>query len=82
MSQNKIEDIKQKIENDPDFINSKKHQYSLKRFLREHSSGTTDNIISYFLCIQPSDVKVLYDSAVKKIRQKMNIDVDSGDDDL
>ncbi len=74
--------MKEKIENDPDFINSKKHQYSLKRFLREHPGGTTDNIIAYFLCVQPDEVRALYSSSIKKIRQKLNIDVDSGNDNV
>ena len=76
MEPNSKEEIKAKIETDPDFINSKKHRYSMQRFLDQSPGGTTDNIIAYFLCLQPHDVKDLYDSAVKKIRQKLKVKVD------
>jgi hypothetical protein len=75
-SNNKSEEVKLKIANDYDFINSKKHRYSLQRFLKQSPDGTTDNIIAYFLCIQPNDVRTLYGSAVEKIRQKLKIKVD------
>jgi hypothetical protein len=70
---NKAEEIKNKIETEPNFINSKKHQYSLSGFLEQHPNGTTDNIIAYFLCITPEDVKNIYYNAVEKIRQKMKV---------
>lgn len=72
---NKSEEIKDKIKNDYDFINSKKHKYSLKKFLKKNPQGTTDNIIAYFLCITPDEVKAMYESSIKKIRQRLNIKV-------
>jgi hypothetical protein len=72
---NKSEEIRDKIKNDPDFINSKKHAYSLKKFLKQNPNGTTENIIAYFLCITPEDVKATFQESIKKIRQKLNIEV-------
>lgn len=71
----KNDNIKERIETEEDFINSKKHGYSLRHFLDASPGGTTDNIIAYFLKIKPDDVKSLYESAVKKIRQKLKVDV-------
>lgn len=68
-----IDELKAKIATDPDFINSKKHKYSLKKFLDQSPSGTTDNIIALFLCITPDEARSLYQNAVEKIRQKMKI---------
>jgi c-di-GMP-related signal transduction protein len=76
MSVIKPENIKERIETEEDFINSKKHGYSLQHFLDASPSGTTDNIIAYFLKIKVSDVKDLYESAIRKIRQKLKIEVD------
>lgn len=76
MENNKnIEELRVKISTEFDFINSKKHKYSLKQFLKNNPDGTTDNIIALFLCVTPNQVRELYDSAVKKIRQKLNINV-------
>ena len=72
---NKSEEVKDKIKNDPDFINSKKHGHSLKKFLKQNPNGTTENIIAYFLCITPENVKTIYEDSIKKIRQKLNIEV-------
>jgi hypothetical protein len=92
-SKEKSSEILDKIQNDPDFINSKKHRFSLQKFIDQNSDqrklrsgktqpipgtfkGTTDNIIAYFLCMSPDDVKKIYEDAVKKIRQKMNLDLE------
>lgn len=68
-----VVDLKEKISSEPDFINSKKHRYSLQKFLKQNPEGTTDHIIAIFLCITPDGVRALYASAVEKIRQKMKV---------
>lgn len=67
------EELKGLIQTEPDFINSKKHKYSLKKFLNQNPDGTTDHIIAIFLCITPEEVRLFYSRAVEKIRQKMKV---------
>ena len=67
------EELRELVKLDPDFINSKKHKYSLQKFLKQNQSGTTDHIIAIFLCITPEEVRAIYDRAVEKIRQKMKV---------
>ena len=69
----KLDEVRQKIKSEYDYINSKKHKYSLSKFLEQNPNGTTDNIIAYFLCITTDEVKNIYGSAVEKIRQKLKI---------
>ncbi len=68
--------IRKKVNTDPDYVNSKKYQYSLKKFLNRHPDGVTDNIISYLLCVTTDEVKGIYNRAVKKLRQAMKVDVE------
>jgi len=67
--------LKQYLEEQPDFINSKKHHYSLKRYLK-HNPVSSDNTISLLLCLKPQDVKDLYDSAVRKLRKSMKMEIE------
>lgn len=67
------EELKGLVQTEPDFINSKKHKYSLKKFLDQNPGGTTDHIIAIFLCMSPEEVRLNYSKAVEKIRQKMKV---------
>ena len=75
MDNSKMKDTKYKIYNEPDFINSKKHKHSLKKFLNQHPNVTTDNIIAYFICSTPLEVQQIQEGIVKKLRQSMKVDL-------
>lgn len=68
------EEVKQKILDDSDFINSKKYGYSLKKYLK-NNPVSPDNIVAHLLCISTAEVQEIYDDAVAKIRQFMEIDL-------
>lgn len=71
----KLKELREKIESDLDYINSRKHKFSLKEYRKKHSAPAPDNVIAYFLCTTPEQVQQIYASAVKKIRQSMKIDL-------
>lgn len=79
MKQNeeKLVVLREKVLEEPDFINSRKHKYSLKEYRRKNQDKgpATDNVIAYFLCIDPKEVQKIYESAAQKIRQHFKIEV-------
>lgn len=80
------EEIKYMIENDFNFINSKKYKYNFKDFLENenikkmlenHPNGIQDQIIARLLNIKTEEVKVLYEGAIKKLRKTWGISEDN-----
>ena len=65
------QNIKNKIEEDPDFILLKRFDYSLKRFLEKHQNGTTDKIISQALGITPEELKTKYTEILSKLKNSL-----------
>jgi len=75
--QDKKNTIKAAASDEFDFINSKKHKNSLKRFIQNNPNGTTDPNIAHFLGLSVQEVVSMYNKIILKARQKLNIDVDS-----
>lgn len=75
MKQYEKAEILEKIQTEEDFINSKKHGYSLSRYLKKNPSGATDNVIAYFLCMTTKEIAEVYESAVKEYRQHLKLDI-------
>lgn len=69
--------MQQKIQEDPDFINYPKYQNSLSEFLRQKPNGTDDmSLIAKTLMISQEEAEELYNSALEKIRDNLNIEVE------
>lgn len=60
-----------KISEDPDFILSKKHGNSLKRFLSENPSGASDSSICKMLDLTQEELETVYLSAIQKLRSTL-----------
>jgi len=75
--QDKKNTVKMAASDDFDFINSKKHKNSLKRFIQNNPNGTTDPNIAHFLGLSVQEVVSIYNKIILKARQKLNINVDS-----
>lgn len=76
----KAKELRNRAETEGDFINSKKYNYSLSEYLEARSKDkkereAPENIIAYFLCMTPQEVKEIYLNIVKKARRSMNIDL-------
>jgi hypothetical protein len=64
-----IDEIKQRIAKDPDFINLKRFDYSLKKLLERYPEGAPVNVISQALMIPEEDLEVLYENILVKLRK-------------
>lgn len=53
-----------KIENDSDFVMSKKHENSLLRLLQEYPEGVPDKLICKVLQISPEEFQKHYECAI------------------
>lgn len=68
------EQVKQMIENDPDFIASKRYSYSLAKLLERYPDGCPDRVIATVLQMSEEEVEVLYQKIVYKLRHHMKVD--------
>lgn len=64
-----------KIKEEDDFVNCPKMDNSLKKVMDKHPDGLEDEKIADLLCIDVEEVEAIYQSAIKKIRKKLNIEV-------
>jgi hypothetical protein len=69
MGQVTIEDVKEAIANDADFIALPRFQCSLKRFVDRYPDGATNNTtIAKALCISENEVDELYAKAMQTMK--------------
>lgn len=69
-------EIKAKLETEPDFINSPKHDYSLEKLENANPNGVNDRFAASLLATSVEEFQALFQSAVKTYRRLLNIDVD------
>lgn len=60
-----------KITRDKDFINSPKHENSLRKFLDQYPSGADDDQICKALCMTKKELEETYQCAILKLREGM-----------
>lgn len=70
------EEIQVKLANDPDFINSPKHSYSLESLTDANPNGVNDRFAASLLAMSLEDFQALFQAAIKKYRRFFKIDVD------
>lgn len=63
-----MDDIKKRILEDPDFINLKKYNFSIKTLLEKYPDGAPSHLIARGLDMAPEDVERFYDKIVQKLR--------------
>lgn len=63
--------ILEKLENDTDFIWSKKYNHNLNEFLEAHSDGVTDKTISKLLKMTPDELDVQFQQILSKLKNEM-----------
>jgi hypothetical protein len=68
-------EIHKKIQEDEDFVHCPKFNNSLKKVINKNPDGLEDNKIADMLCVSIEEVSSIYNSAIEKIRQKLNIKV-------
>lgn len=70
----KKEDV-DRVNNDPDFIYSKKHGNSLGRFKGANHNSVSEHRIAYLLLMPTSDVTAIFNGIIQKARQTLKIDL-------
>lgn len=71
------EDLKKRVETEPDFINSKKYGYSYSAFIEKNSSNrNNDKLICLLLVLEPDELNKIWKSIIEKGRRYFNIGVD------
>lgn len=70
MDKNKI---KEKINNDPDFINYPKFGNSLKKALEANPNGLPDETIQKMLLMTQEEIDNTYESAIIKLKDYLGI---------
>ena len=75
MSDDKMteEEIKLKIESDPDWINSRRFGFSLEKLLTRYPDGAPNRVIAAALLIQEEEIPKLYKKMIEKLRKLMNV---------
>ena len=71
MDKNKI---KEKIENDPDFINYPKFGNSLRKALESNPDGIKDETMQKMLLMTQEEIDNAYNSAMIKIRDHLGLE--------
>lgn len=64
-----IEEIKNRIENDEDFINIKRFDYSLKKLLERYPEGAPVSVMAQALMIPEEELEVMYQNILSKLRK-------------
>jgi hypothetical protein len=66
--------IKEKIENDPDFINYPKFGNSLKKAMDANPNGLSDETIQKMLLMTQEEIDTTYESAIMKLRTHLGLE--------
>lgn len=65
-----------RIDTDPDFVDSPKHNNSLRTLIADHPNGAPDHVIRRVLRLSQEEVEAVYLRAILKLRENLR------DDDL
>jgi len=69
-------EILDRINSDPEFINSPKHKYDLNKLLKTNPNGVNDQFASNLLMMTLEDFHVKFKNTINKYRQKLKINLD------
>lgn len=68
----KYQTTKERIEQDPDFVNLKKFDFSLRRMLEKYPNGAPDRIISQALQIPEAEINQHFQSILQKLKEQLD----------
>lgn len=71
-----MDDLKHKIQTDPDFINCPEFDNSLKKFADAHPNGVDEKTIAKVMMVTKDEVKKIYQSAIQNLRSKLPVNID------
>jgi len=62
-------EIKERLQSDPDFINIKRFDYSMKKLLERYPDGAPPNVIAQGLMMTEEELEVMYQNILGKMRE-------------
>lgn len=68
------EEARKKVHEEPDFVHSKRYDYSLAKLEERYPDGAPDNVIANALMIEEEEVEPEFDKVVVKLREKMGVE--------
>jgi hypothetical protein len=68
-----------RLSEDPDYINSAKHNNSLSELLKQNPNGVKDAVICRILCLTPEELQFIYNCAIMKLRTTLG---ETNDDEI
>jgi hypothetical protein len=70
------EQIKARIETEPDYIAINRFDFSLQKLLARYPEGAPDRVICQALLISESELGDMWEKIIIKIRQSLGVEVD------
>lgn len=71
-----MQDLKRRVETEPDFINCPEYDNSLKKFVEAHPNGVDEKTIARVMATTKDDIKKIYQSAIQSLRSKLPVNID------
>jgi hypothetical protein len=69
-----VDQIRQLIDTEPDFVNLRRYGNSLEKVIEAYPDGAPDKVISQALLMTPEEIEELYEEVVLKLRVLMKVD--------
>jgi len=70
-----VDKIRDRVQNDPDYVECSRFKYSAEYAIKKNPDGLDDKTIAKILMVTTNNVKRFYESAVKKMRKKLKINI-------
>lgn len=67
------EEVKKKVEEDPDFVNLKRFDFSLKKLVERYPEGCPNRVILSALLMSEDELDKCYNGIVEKLRAQMGV---------
>lgn len=71
-----ISEARKRLQEEPDYIHSKRFDYSLKKLLERYPDGAPSKVIAQALLITEDELQELEEQIIVKIRQDLRIEID------
>lgn len=69
-----VEEIRSRIETEPDFVNLKRFDFSLEKVLEKYPEGAPPRLVAQALLMTEEEVEELFQQTVLKLREVMKVD--------
>ena len=68
-----VDEIRSRIETEPDFVNLKRFDFSLEKVLEKYPEGAPPRLVAQALLMTEEEVEELFQETVVKLREVMKV---------